>query len=80
MRIMCVSALPAVVVVKGPGVCAVAIPDSLPSDEVLELASLVLSNAEYEEVRDAVTGENHSSATESGERTAESGDQRASAG
>lgn len=54
MRIMCVSALPAVVVVKGPGVCAVAIPDSLPSDEVLELASLVLSNAEYEEVRDAV--------------------------
>lgn len=47
-------ALPAVVLVKGPGVCAVAIPDSLPSNEVLELASLVLSTKEYEEVRDAV--------------------------
>lgn len=46
--------LPAVILVKGPGVCAVAIPDSLPSDEVLELASLVLSTQEYEEVRDAV--------------------------
>jgi len=54
MRIVRVSALPAVVLVKGPGVCAVAIPDSLPSHEVLELASLVLSPAEYEEVRHAV--------------------------
>jgi hypothetical protein len=40
--------------VKGPGVCAVAIPDDLPSDEVLELASLVLTTTEYEEVREAV--------------------------
>jgi len=54
MRIVRVSALPAVVLVKGPGVCAVAIPDNLPSHEVLELASLVLSPAEYEEVRHAI--------------------------
>ena len=54
MRIIRMSALPAVVLVKGPGVCAVAIPDSLPSHEVLELASLVLSTTEYEEVRHAV--------------------------
>ncbi|HET6192508.1 MAG TPA: hypothetical protein VFE59_36540 [Trebonia sp.] len=31
-----------------------AIPDSLPSHEVLELASLVLSTGEYEEFRRAV--------------------------
>jgi hypothetical protein len=54
MRVIRLPALPAVVLVKGPGVCAVAIPDNLPRDEVLELASLVLSTSEYEEVRDAV--------------------------
>lgn len=54
MRIIRVSALPAVVLVKGPGICAVAIPDNLPAHEVLELASLVLSTTEYEEVRHAV--------------------------
>lgn len=54
MRIIRMSDLPAVVLVKGPGVCAVAIPDGLPSHEVLELASLVLSTTEYEEVRDAI--------------------------
>ena len=54
MRIVRVPALPAVVLVKGRGICAVAIPDHLPSHEVLELASLVLSPTEYEEVRHAV--------------------------
>lgn len=54
MRVIRSPALPAVVLVKGPGVCAVAIPDNLPRDEVLELASLVLSTTEYEEVKDAV--------------------------
>lgn len=54
MLVIRLPALPAVVRVKGPGVCAVAIPDNLPSDEILELASLVLSTREYEEVRDAV--------------------------
>ena len=54
MRIIRVPALPAVVLVKGPGICAVAIPNNLPSHEVLELASLVLSDSEYEEVRHAV--------------------------
>lgn len=54
MRVIRLPALPAVVRVKGPGVCAVAIPDDLPSDEVLELASLVLTTTEYEEVREAV--------------------------
>lgn len=54
MRVIRLPALPAVVLVKGPGVCAVAIPDNLPSDEVLELASLVLTTTEYEEVREAV--------------------------
>jgi len=54
MLVIRLPALPAVVRVKGPGVCAVAIPDSLPADEVLELASLVLSTREYEEIRDTV--------------------------
>lgn len=54
MRIIRKPDLPAVVLVKGPGVCAVAIPEGLPSHEVLELASLVLSTKEYEEVRDAI--------------------------
>ena len=54
MRVIRSSALPAVVLVKGPGVYAVAIHDNLPRDEVLKLASLVLSTREYEEVREAV--------------------------
>ena len=54
MRIIRSSGLPAVVLVKGRGVRAVAIPRSLPSHEVLELASLVLSTGEYEELRHAV--------------------------
>ena len=54
MRVIRSSPLPAVVLVRGPGVCAVAIPEGLPSDEILELASLVLSTTEYEEFRHAV--------------------------
>ena len=54
MRIFRSSDLPAVVLVKGPGVVTVAIPQSLSSREVLELASLVLSTSEYEELRHAV--------------------------
>ena len=54
MRIFRSSDLPAVVLVKGRGVVTVAIPQSLPSHEVLELASLVLSTSEYDEFRDAV--------------------------
>ena len=46
--------VPAVVLVKGRGVRALAIPESLPISEVLELASLVLSTSEYEELRHAV--------------------------
>ena len=48
------SDLRAVVLVKGRGVLTVAIPDRLSSDEVLELASLVLSTSEYDEFRHAV--------------------------
>ena len=54
MRIIRSSDLPAVVLVKGPGIFAVAIPERLSSGEVLELASLVLSTREYEEFRNAV--------------------------
>jgi hypothetical protein len=54
MRIIRSSDLPAVVLVKGRGILAVAIPERLPADEVLELASLVLSTREYEEFRHAV--------------------------
>jgi hypothetical protein len=54
MRIIRSPGLPAVVLVKGRGVCAVAIPEDLSSSEVLELASLVLSTSEYEEVRRTV--------------------------
>jgi hypothetical protein len=54
MRIIRSSRLPAVVLVKGRGVFTVAIPERLSSDEVLELASLVLSTSEYEEFRHAV--------------------------
>jgi hypothetical protein len=54
MRIIRSSDLPAVVLVKGRGVRTLAIPESLPSDEVLELASLMLSTSEYEELRRAV--------------------------
>ena len=54
MRIVRSSGLRAVVAVKGPGVVTVAIPASLPSHEILELASLVLSTNEYEEFRHVV--------------------------
>ena len=54
MRIIRSSGLPAVVLVKGRGVRALAIPRNLPSHEVLELASLMLSPSEYEELRHAV--------------------------
>jgi hypothetical protein len=49
MRIIRLSDLSALVLVKGRGVFTVAIPERLTSDEVLELASLVLSTSEYEE-------------------------------
>ena len=54
MRIIRSSGLPAVVLVRGRGVPTLAIPQSLPSDDVLELASLVLSTSEYEELQHAV--------------------------
>ncbi len=54
MRIIRSSGLRSVVLVKGRGVFTVAIPESLSSHEVLELASLVLSTSEYEEFCDAV--------------------------
>jgi hypothetical protein len=54
MRIIRSSGLPAVVLVKGRGVRTLAIPQSLPSHEVLEMASLVLSTSEYEELWHAV--------------------------
>jgi hypothetical protein len=54
MRIIRSSGLPAVVLVRGRGVRTLAIPQSLPSHEVLELASLVLSTSEYEELQHAV--------------------------
>jgi hypothetical protein len=54
MRIIRSSGLPAVVLVKGRGVRTLAIPRNLPSDAVLELASLMLSTSEYEELRHAV--------------------------
>ena len=54
MRIIRSPDLPAVVLVKGRGIFAVAIPEGLSSGEVLELASLVLSTGEYEEFRNAV--------------------------
>jgi hypothetical protein len=54
MRIIRSSGLRAVVRVKDRGRVTVAFPESLPSHEVLELASLVLSTSEYEEFRDAV--------------------------
>ena len=54
MRIIRSSGLRSVVLVKGRGVFTVAIPESLSSHEVLELASLVLSTSEYEEFLHAV--------------------------
>ena len=54
MRIIRSSYLPAVVLVKRRGVRTLAIPESLTSHQVLELASLVLSTSEYEELRHAV--------------------------
>jgi hypothetical protein len=54
MRIIRSPGLRSVILVKGRGVFTVAIPESLSSHEVLELASLVLSTSEYEEFRHAV--------------------------
>jgi hypothetical protein len=54
MRIIRSSDVPAVVLVKAREACTLAIPESLPSHEVLELASLMLSTGEYEELRHAV--------------------------
>jgi len=54
MRIIRSSDVPAVVLVKDREACTLAIPESLPSHEVLELASLMLSTSEYEELRHAV--------------------------
>ena len=54
MRIIRSSYLPAVVLVRGRGLRTLAIPESLTSHQVLELASLVLSTSEYEELRHAV--------------------------
>ena len=51
MRIVRWSGLPAVVLVKGRGMCAVAVPENLASREVLELARLVLSPNEYQELQ-----------------------------
>jgi hypothetical protein len=51
MRIVRQAGLPAVVTVKGPGVYAVAIPEGLPAEDVLELASLVLTPSEYQQVQ-----------------------------
>jgi hypothetical protein len=54
MRITRSPDLPAVVLVKSHGERALAIPEGLSSHEVLELASLVLSASEYEELWHAV--------------------------
>jgi hypothetical protein len=54
MRIIRSSEVPAVVLVKAREERTLAIPESLPSHEVLELASLMLSTSEYEELRHAV--------------------------
>ena len=54
MRIIRSSDVPAVVLVKARELCTLAIPESLPSHEVLELASLMLSTSEYEELRHTV--------------------------
>lgn len=54
MRIIRSSDLPAVVLVRRRGVLSVAIPERLPSHEVLELASLVLTTSEYQELWHAV--------------------------
>ena len=54
MRITRSSELSAVVLVKSHGERALAIPEGLSSHEVLELASLVLSTSEYEELWHAV--------------------------
>ena len=54
MRIIRWSGLPAVVLVKGRGVCAVAVPETVASREVLEMARLVLSPSEYREFQHEV--------------------------
>jgi hypothetical protein len=50
MRIVRWSGLRAVVKVKSRGDVTVAIPSGVPSSEVLDLASLVLSGGEYQEL------------------------------
>jgi hypothetical protein len=54
MRITRSPDLPAVVLVKSHGVGTLVIPEGLSPHEVLELASLVLSASEYEELWHAV--------------------------
>lgn len=54
MRIIRSSGLPAVVLVKVRGIRTLVIPQILSSHEVLEMASLVLSTSEYEELWRAV--------------------------
>jgi hypothetical protein len=54
MRIFRSPEIPAVVLVRGHGASSVAIPASLPPQEVHELVSLVLSASEYEEFQRAV--------------------------
>lgn len=57
MRIIHWSGLPAVVRVKGRGVCTVVVPENLTAPEVMDLASLVLSPGEYVELQDSVRPE-----------------------
>ncbi len=54
MRIVRWSGLPAVVRVRRRGDVTVAIPSGLAREDVLDLASLVLSSGEYQELRHAI--------------------------
>ncbi len=54
MRIVRWSGLPAVVRVRSRGDVTVAIPSGLAREDVLDLASLVLSSGEYQELRHAI--------------------------
>jgi len=53
MRVVRVNTLPIVIRVQTPREVVVALPRAEPADEVLKLASLVLSGKEFEELRDA---------------------------
>jgi hypothetical protein len=55
MRIVQWSGLSAVVKVKTSKDVTVAIPEGLPRNDVLDLASLILSNREYRQLRNAIT-------------------------